>query len=61
MLSKMGPSELQPVIIGAALAIAIFVGGKISGGNNKRCICNDGFTNKRIEKSFWNYSYGNCN
>jgi aquaporin Z len=33
MSSKMGPSELQPVIIGAALAIAIFVGGKISGGN----------------------------
>ena len=33
MSSSIGPSELQPVIIGAGLAIAIFVGGKISGGN----------------------------
>ena len=33
MSGKVGPSELQPVIIGAALAISIFVGGKISGGN----------------------------
>ena len=33
MSSKIGPSELQPVIIGAGLAISIFVGGKISGGN----------------------------
>ena len=30
---KIGPSELQPVIIGTGLAISIFVGGKISGGN----------------------------
>ena len=33
MSGKVGPSELQPVIIGAALAISIFVGGKVSGGN----------------------------
>ena len=33
MSGKIGPSELQPVIIGTALAISIFVGGKISGGN----------------------------
>lgn len=30
---KVGSPELQPVIIGAALAISIFVGGKISGGH----------------------------
>ena len=33
MSGKIGPAELQPVIIGAALAVSIFVGGKISGGH----------------------------
>jgi aquaporin Z len=33
MSGKISTPELQPVVIGAALALAIFVGGKISGGH----------------------------